>query len=145
METPTPSAEPTATPEPNKLEDLNVEFYLEPYNSNETKKIYIYAYYSNHSNETAFIEKDAYLTTRGTNYPLELGGTQDKDYITLKPGDTSDGGFPLCFNTTDITTNIPIDEDSTLTFFFRMGNKRYKATINYNQKGGIYYDADAME
>lgn len=133
----------TPAPEPKKLEDLNVEFYLEPYNPDETEKIYFYVYYSNHTNETVFIEKDAYFTTRGTNYPLALDGTFDKDYFALNP-DTLDEGYPLSFSKIDID-GIPVDENSTLTFFFRIGDKRYKATINYDEKGGIYYDADETE
>lgn len=36
---------------------------------------------------------------------------------------------------------IYTDENSTFTFFFRIGDKRYHATINYDQGGAIFTEA----
>ena len=48
-------------------------------------------------------------------------------------------------NYTDDTLWLKSDENSTFTFFFRIGDKRYHATINYDQGGAIFTEASDTE
>lgn len=162
-ETPVTTKEPTKAPvtTPKVTKEpvaLDLEFYLEPYDPTSPDEQFVYVHFVNHLNQDVLVEAEAYVTTRGTDYPaLILGNLQGETEI-INPTRAEDTyGTRLTYDSLEYVEYIlgkrdhcdmdwlPLDENSTITFFFRVGNQRYKATINFDQKGGLYYKADDTE
>lgn len=144
----TPSTEkPEETKTPVKLP---LSFYLEPYNAEAPNVQGLYVHFVNHTQQYVYVETEAYVTTKGVNYPAMIFDTKEGDLIEVNPHDLNDTvGSTDIFeskenvmgNYTDETFWLKLDENSTLTFFFRIGNKRYHATIGYDQGGAIFTEA----
>ena len=144
-----PTSAPTATPEPKNLSDLNLNFYLGAYDTESPNEQYVIVNFNNRSGQCIYIEREAYVTTAGKNYKALISGSKENELEEIPNGiiwDVTYDSWDYVENRSDATMWwLPLDENSTITFFFRCGEKRYKAIVGYEQNSGIYYDADDTE
>ena len=114
----------------------------------------VYEHLVNHLQEEVYVETDAYLTPKGKDYPAMIFGSKEGDLEKIEPtyeedreGQqvTYDSKQYVMGNYTDETLWLKSDENSTLTFYFRIGEQRYKATINYNETGAVFREATSEE
>lgn len=145
---------PTVTETPGKQVDLALNFYLEPFDSERPSEQFVYVRLVNHLQEDVYVETDAYLTTKGKDYPAMIFGSKEGDLEKIEPTYEEDReGQQVTYDSkqyvmgdwTDETFWLKSDENSTLTFYFRIGEQRYKATINYNETGAVFREATSEE
>ena len=154
-ETPvTPTEAPTVTETPGQQVDLALNFYLEEYDPNSPSAQFVTVHMVNHLTEDVYVETEAYLTTKGKDYPAMIYDSKEGDLKKIKPTDKEDIYGELVMydskeyvmgNYTDETFWLTSDENSTLTFYFRIGEQRYKAVINYNEMGAVFREATEQE
>ena len=158
IETEVPTVAPTITPEPKNLSELDLNFYLGEYNTDCPDEQLVFVNFVNHCGEDILVESKAYVTTRGEKYAaLMYNGTndnRDNQTCTIKSTNEDDNTITsISYDSWDWVKNgadctlwwLPLDENSTITFFFRIGEKRYKATVGYKTNSGVYYDANDTE
>ena len=133
---------------------MALNFYLEPFNPEAPNEQFVNVYLVNHLGEDVYVETDAYLTTKGKDYPAMIFGSKEGDLEKIEPVDEGNTyGEMVMYDSkeyvmgdyTEETFWLKSDENSTLTFYFRIGEQRYKATINYNETGAVFYEATSEE
>ena len=139
---------------PGKQVDLALNFYLSEYDPDAPSEQFVTVHLINHLAEDVYVETEAYLTTRGKDYPAMILGSKEGDLEQVEPTYeedtygkiiTYDSKEYVMGNYTDETFWLTSDENSTLTFYFRIGTQRYRATINYNETGAVFREATAEE
>ena len=139
----------TNTPNGHPI-NLALNFYLDPFDPEKPNSQFVNVNFANHTKEDVYIETEAYMTTKGVNYPAMICDTKEGYLEKIEPTEENDSlGKHVMYdskeyvmgNYTDETFWLKSDENSTFTFFIRIGDKRYRATINYDQRGAIFTEA----
>ena len=160
-QTQNPATEAPATEQPvvtetlGKQVDLALNFYLDPFDPEKPNEQFVTVHFVNHLQEDVYVEKDAYLTTKGKDYPAMMTGNEGKELRKIEPIHEGEiNGESMQYDSKEYVMGdwteetlwwLPSDENSTLTFYFRIGEQRYKATINYNETGAVFREATSEE
>lgn len=74
----------TNTPDCEQVK-LALNFYLEPFDSESPNSQFVYVNVENHTKEDVYIETEAYMTTKGVNYPAMIFDTKEEYLEKVEP------------------------------------------------------------